>query len=106
MVLEAATRALRENSGDVLAEGLSRLLDVARGGSRDERDLMVGLAVFFDCARRLELAPVDVFDRASEGRPSELADTLRTFAHRTDITPEAFGFVLEEGPGGAQYRWS
>jgi hypothetical protein len=71
MVLDIATRALRANSPELLASGLGALL---RGGSThvvDERDLMMGLAPLYDCAKRLGLDPVVLFDEAARDSPSE-----------------------------------
>jgi hypothetical protein len=33
-------------------------------------------------------------------------DSVRGFGRRTDITPEAFAFVVEETAEGPEYRWA
>src|SRR5450759_1358553 len=52
-VWDFATAALRQQSPSVLREGLIWLLRASDG--KDPRDLMLGLAPFHDCARRLGL---------------------------------------------------
>ncbi len=105
----AATTALRRSSLDELESGVARYLDLVDrtgAGSGDPRDVMVGLAPFVDCARRLGADPVALFDRAAERvapELAELAELVRTFVRREDISLTVFGWVLEESPAGPEY---
>lgn len=70
----------------------------------DIRDVMVGWAVFVDCARRLGIDPVALFDTASTGRSQTLRSAAAAFAGRSDVTLEAFGWQLDDRPEGPCYR--
>ena len=102
----AATTALRRSSTDELANGVARYLVLAersRWQTRDPRDVLVGLAPFLDCARRLGEDPAPLFDRAAADAAPELAEIVREFARRDDVTLEAFGWALAELPAGPEY---
>lgn len=106
VVLALVTKALREDSPDVLRSGLAQFLRETQTRSSDDlRDLMVALAPFHDCSRRLGLDAPAVFDQAAAAGPSSLASAVREFGRRADITPDAFGFAVEDTPAGAEYRW-
>jgi hypothetical protein len=70
---------------------------------RDWRDLLVALAPFHDCARRLGLDVVAEFDAAAAEGPPSLADHVRAFGRREDVTLAAFLHVLDQSPGGPRY---
>ncbi len=72
---------------------------------RDERDLMLALAPFHDCARRLGLDVTNVFRSAAEDGPQSLRDGVVAFGARDDVTLEAFGYTLVTGPDGPCYRF-
>lgn len=60
------TTALRTRSPNRLRGDLNRYLLASEPKvDVDPRDVMVGLAPFFDCAKRLGVDPVDLFERAS-----------------------------------------
>ena len=102
----APTRALRERSPELLRSGLLALLvDHEEVWLRDWRDLLVALAPYHDCARRLGLEPSAVFEEAAGAGPASLAGIVREFGERTDVTPTAFGFVVEDDAEGPRYRW-
>jgi hypothetical protein len=42
----------------------------------------------------------------SGGRSSEPPRVVEEFGRRRDVTPEAFGFCVEETPEGPSYRWA
>jgi hypothetical protein len=65
---------------------------------------MVDLAPYMDCARRLGVDPVAMFDQASSGTSHDLGKLVREFGRRGDVTLEAFGWVLEAKPEGPCYR--
>ena len=100
-----ASEALRAQSPQLLHDAL--VADLRNGESEwltDPRDLMVALAPFHDCAARLGLNVSDAFRRAADDGPRSLRDLVATFGARGDVTPDAFGFVLTEGPDGLSYR--
>lgn len=89
--IRMAILALRERSVDRLREGL---LASALSGAidrPDDRDFMLAIAPAHFAATRLGVDPAVEFaaiaDRIDDAR---LADLLRTFGARTDVTPEAF----------------
>jgi hypothetical protein len=71
---------------------------------KDFRDVLVGFAPFFDCAQRLGVDPVGLFEAASLGRGPRIRDLAVSFASRTDVTLAAFGWQLVEHAGGPCYR--
>jgi hypothetical protein len=103
-VLEIETRALREQSPEVLRVGLVRLLIEGEDEwIKDWRDLMVAMAPSHDCARRLGLDPVVLFDAAAEEGPRSLRGVVRDFGRRNDVTPEAFAYVVTDTNDGPRY---
>lgn len=102
MVLAIATEALRLHSADTLRSGLARVVSEA---SADSRDYMTALAPLHDCARRLGLDVEGLFDEAALAGRGDAATIARQFGRRRDITPEAFGFTIEDAPDGPEYRW-
>jgi hypothetical protein len=100
-----ATDALRARSPELLVSGLvETLTEGEREWAKDVRDLLVALAPFHDCARRLGLDAADVFQQAAELGPPDLRETVIEFGRRTDISPAAFAFAVEDAPGGPRYR--
>jgi hypothetical protein len=105
MIDEGPTRALREQSLDVLRDELRHVvLEGEEAWLRDWRDLLVALAPYHDCARRLGLEPTVVFDEAAEAAATELREIIRRFGRRRDVTPRAFGFKVVDAPEGPQYE--
>jgi hypothetical protein len=54
---------------------------------------------------RLGLDPRGLFDDVAREAPHALANTVRAFGQRTDITPSAFGFSLTTSQDGIAYEW-
>lgn len=89
----------------MLRAGLLQMLGAGRSRwSTDVHDLHVALAPYFDCALRLGLDPVALFDQAAETGPPELREEVRAFARRDDVTPAAFGYSVVESPTGPRYE--
>ena len=106
-MIETPTRALRGQAPDVLYTGLLRdLIEGEDEWVKDWRDLLVVLAPYHDCARRPDLDPVVFLDAVAERAPEALQEIVRTFGTRTDVTPEAFGYVLTESREGLRYDWA
>ena len=99
------TTALRRRSPDLLRSAVARALVALEPEVEiDFRDVLVGLAVYVDCARRLDIDPVELFDSASTGRSEGMRELATGFARRTDVTLDAFGWRLESRPEGPCYR--
>ena len=102
---EPPTTALREGSVPRLLEELTGYLGRATDAvRRDWRDVLVILATYYDCAVRLGANPIAVFDAASAGAAPATRDLAATFSRRTDVTLEAFGWVLTELADGPCYE--
>ena len=100
----AVTLALREGSLDRLREGLLSSALYQAAASDDTRDAMVGMALAYVAAQDLGCEPPVVFGevaRRFEG--SEIANDLRTFASRSDVTLEAFGWRPVDTPAGRDF---
>lgn len=106
-MIDGPTRALRSRSPELLRSGLSRLVVEGRAQwLADSRDLLVALAPYHDCARRLGLDPALELAAIAAGAPEELRDLIRRFGRRDDVTSEAFGFTVVKGAGGPRYEWT
>ena len=104
MAVHPASEALRSGSAGVWRRSLLETLrDSEDEWVRDDRDLMVALAPFHDCARRLGLDVEAAFrDVAGEG-PERLRGVVARFGERHDIDPSTFPYELREGPDGPGY---
>ena len=71
--------------------------------SVDWRDILVALAPYHHCARRLGIDPRGLFETASAGMPFDLQEIVRTFAQRSDVTLDAFGWTLTTSSDGPCY---
>ena len=106
---EPLTLALREGSPEHLREGLVALL--ARQ-QRDEdevadwRDLLMDLAPYHDCSRRIGIDPHVLFEWVARQLPAEVAGTVRQLGKRPEIAPEEFGFALVDEADGPRYYWT
>ncbi len=99
-----ASHPLREQSPEALVEML--VADLRAGEQewlKDERDLIVALAPFHDCARRLGLDVSATFRRAAEAGPARLRDAVIAFGARDDVTADAFGYEVVDGVFGPTY---
>lgn len=106
-MIDAPTQALRHGSPTTLRDGLLTMLrDGELKWMQDRRDLLVAMAPYHDCARRLELDPATFFASVATEAPMPLADIVRMFGERSDVTPAAFGFRLVTTPDGAAYEWT
>ena len=94
-VWDFATAALREQSPSVLHGGLMWVLRAYDG--KDSRDVMLGLAPFHDCARRLGLDIRQIFNDAADAVGEEAAQVARDFGRRSDVTGDAFAYAVEFG---------
>ena len=103
-MFETLNQALRTRSGDLLLDDLVDMLtDGESEWVKDDRDLIVALAPFHDCAQRIGLDPAAVFAEAAARGPTTIANVVRTFGARTDITPKAWLFTVRETPDGPEY---
>ncbi|UJA19342.1 hypothetical protein HJD18_03395 [Thermoleophilia bacterium SCSIO 60948] len=79
---------------------------VSDGSSRwesDERDLLVALAPFYDCARRLDADPTEVFDAVAAEAPGAIADCIRCFGRRGAFDPNNWDFYVVPATDGEGY---
>lgn len=86
----------------VLAAGLIAEA-LAHAGHTDFRDVLVGLSLHYECARRLRLDPTDVFDAAAGYADEETAALMRIFGRRTDVTLKRFGYAEITTPTGPAF---
>ena len=98
-----ATTALRTGTREALCEQLAAQAEM-RAGFRDRREVMLDLAPFHDCCRRLGLEPADVFADVARSASPDVAAQLLAFGARTDVTLNVFGWVLEDDDGQPAYR--
>ncbi len=100
--LRQATVALRQRSVERLRNALLATALSAVIRSPDARDWMVGAAVHHVVAQQLGVEASALFnDVADRLPPGAMADLLREFGARRDVTLAAFGWLLidtEDGP--------
>jgi hypothetical protein len=104
---ESLTLALREGSPEHLRVGLVALLS-RQGGEEvsDWRDLLMDLAPYHDCARRIGLDRRVLFEWIARKLPADVAGTVRALGNREEISPEEFGFTLVDEADGPRYYWT
>ncbi len=71
---------------------------------RDYRDVLVGFAPYYDCALRLGVDPVGLFDGAAREAGTAVRELAVVFARRSDVTLKDFGWRLDEAPDGPCYK--
>ena len=98
---DRATAALRTGTREGVVTALAA--EAARNtGFRDFRDVLLSFAPFYDAAKSLGLEPSDVFDAAAQEVPDDVAELLRAFGRRTDVSLGVFGWVWD----GEAYRFA
>jgi hypothetical protein len=100
----AATLAVRENSRDRLLSGLVGAA-IANYTIPNRRNVDVGLAIYYHCARRLALNTVDLFEAAARYAAGEIAGYLVDYGRRSDITLSKFGWREVKTPDGIRYTF-
>ncbi len=100
----AATLAVRQTDPERLRLGLVGSV-IANYDIPDKRNVDVGLAVYHHCARKLELNPQEVFDEAAGLASDEMAERLRAFGRRADVTLKQFGWREIRGEEGVRYKF-
>ena len=96
------TAALRTGSPEMLRRAL--LSQVHALAFADDRDVMMILAPYHHCARRLGVDPRALFDDVATGMAPDAAELLREFGARRDVRPRSFGFTLDKDADGPFYR--
>jgi hypothetical protein len=102
-----STAALREGSLDRLRLGFGRVVGAAateRGW--DQRDAMISLMPFVDCATRLGHDPAEALRPAVAAAPDWYREMFDSFVGRSDLTLAAFGWSVVETPEGPAYRFA
>jgi hypothetical protein len=100
----SVTVALRRGSAALLRDALLATAIAGAVRTGDDRDLMVGLALDYFVAQQLGLVPAELFDDVASSLPGGgVADLLRAFGVRADITLEAFGWLPVESADGPDF---
>jgi hypothetical protein len=101
-----STAALRDRSLDRLRLGFGRVVAAAAAERAwDQRDAMISLMPFVDCARRLGHDPGDALRPMVTAAPDWYREMFESFVGRSDLTLAAFGWSLAETPEGLAYRF-
>ncbi len=101
-----STAALREGTLARLQTGFGLLVQAesnARGW--DDRDTMISLAPFIDCARRLGHDPLLALSPIAGTGPEWFREVFEAFVRRADVTLAAFGWSIIETPDGPAYQF-
>ena len=100
----AATLAVRQESPEWLVSGLVGAA-IANYEIPEKRNVAVGLAVYHHCARKLNLAPDDVFSEAAHFAAPHVAELFTQFGQRADVTLRKFGWRELNTEEGVKYKF-
>lgn len=100
----AATLAVRRSDPELLRLGLIANL-IANSTIPEKRNVEAALAVFYHCARRLELDPRALFAESAQFATDEMAERLIAFADRPNVTLKQFGWREIRSPDGVRYKF-
>lgn len=100
----AATLAVRNNDVELLRLGLVGNV-IANTPIPANRNVDIALAVFYHCARKLDMDPKDVFADVAEFATDELATRLISFGQREGISLKQFGWREIKTPDGVHYKF-
>jgi hypothetical protein len=95
---DPASRSLRSGSGDdLLRDFVAELVDGERPWSDDPRDVMVILAPFHDCARRLglDVAATELTDRRTASGSARMHGSWLSEGKLTFVHPQLDWFALK-----------
>lgn len=99
-----AVEAVRTNNVAILQEGIVGIA-VASELNGDYREVCMGLATLFYCARLLHVTDQEVVDwGASAGFSQKALDTLQAFSRRTDRDRALSSFGLREVGQGRDFN--
>lgn len=100
----AATLAVREGDPDRLRLGLIGNA-IANTHIPPSRNVDAALAVFYHCARKLEVDPAGLFNEAAQFAAEEMAERLRAFGRRAEVTLKQFGWREIKTSEGVRYKF-
>jgi hypothetical protein len=100
----AATLAVRRTDADLLRLGLIGNL-IANSPIPPNRNVEAALAVFYHCARKLNLEPIDLFSESSQFADEEMAARLLSFGNKPDVTLKQYGWREIKTPDGVRYKF-
>lgn len=100
----AATLAVRRNDRDLLRLGLIGNL-IANSPIPPNRNVEAALAVFYHCAKKLEIEPSDLFEEASQYAFDEMSSRLVTFGQKPDVSLKQYGWREIKTPDGVRFKF-
>lgn len=99
-----ATLAVRLEDAEQLRLGLIGNI-IANYQIPSSRNVDAALAVFYHCALKLGLSTQAFFDDAAQFASPEMADKMRSFGRRTDVTLKQFGWRELRTSDGIRYKF-
>jgi hypothetical protein len=107
LVQHEASAALRAGSLERLQLGFSRLVEAeSTSHGWDQRDAMINMTPFVDCARRLGHDPAEALGSVAATGAEWFRETFDAFVRRSDVTLAAFGWSIVETPEGPAYHFA
>ncbi|MCB8934976.1 MAG: hypothetical protein H6663_05865 [Candidatus Promineofilum sp.] len=100
----AATLAVRRADPELLRLGLIANL-IANSPIPAKRNVETALAVFYHCARKLDLDPRALLEESAQFATDEMAERLLTFADRPNVTLKQFGWREIRSADGVRYKF-
>ncbi len=105
-IARGVTAALRDRSIARLRAEFADFAARESAGDEDDRETMLGLTVFLDCARRLGADPVELFGPDASAGSDRFRKVFERFVRRTDVSLAVMGWRLDETPDGPAYRFA
>ncbi len=100
----AATLAVRHNDPDLLRLGLIGSA-IANYTLAPTRKVDTALAVFYHCARKLDLEPQALFEDVAHLAADEMARQLVSFGNRESVSLKQFGWREIRTPDGIRFQF-
>lgn len=100
----AATMAVRRNDPELLRLGLIGSA-IANYTIAPARKVDAALAVFYYCARKLDLEPKELFQDVARFAADEMARELVSFGNRENVSLKQFGWREIRTPDGIRFQF-
>ena len=100
----AATLAIHRQDRELLRLGLIGNL-IANSPIPPNRNIEAALAVFYHCARKLEIEPSELFEESSQFADDEMASRMLAFGRKQGVTLKQYGWREIKTPDGVRYKF-
>ena len=100
----SATLAIHRQDRELLRLGLIGNL-IANSPIPPNRNIEAALAVFYHCARKLDIEPSELFEESSQFADDEMASRMLAFGRKQGVTLKQYGWREIKTPDGVRYKF-